>query len=212
MRFNRLLQTARVFTLTAMASACGFAQDPQEKLLPEPPTKENFRNLLENSPFQRVLDFKETYALRGIAKVDDQSVAWLYNRHKKKTITVRESEANGLGMTLVAVNHDPNDLQGVSVEVRIGNEAIELNYEADRLAPKTQAGKKYPVDRAGRAIPPQRLIDKFRKMNREQMALYQRWRADMVKKSPKMDKSAERFPHIEKAMDAILRGRKPERF
>ena len=179
---------------------------------PEPITKENFRSLLENSPFQRILDFKKTYALRGIAKVDDQSVAWLYNRHKKKTVTVREDEANDLGMTLVAVNQDPNDLQGVSVEVRIGNEAIELNYESDRLAPRPQAARKYAVDRAGRAIPPQGLIDKFRKMNREQMAIYQRWRADMVKKDPKMDKSAERFPHIEKAMDAILRGRQPARF
>ena len=91
-----------------------------------------------------------------------------------------------------------------------GTAIANVRYEAGALSPEFKPIN-YQYDNQGRAIPPQPLIDKFRKMNREQMGRYQAWRAEMVKKDPSLDKSPKRFPIIERAMDAILSGKEPGR-
>ena len=206
-RLNRCLPFLSLL-FAASVTRAGLAQSSpahnQDNPLPVPVSPDNFQALMTNSPFERVLDFSTTYSLRGVAQIENESVAWLYNRETKETVAVRENEANRLGMTLVSVTNDPNDLKGVSVRVMVGGEGIDLSYDATQLTPKPPQVK---YDRAGRSIPPQHLIDKFRSMTREQMGKYQTWRRELVKKHPEMDKSPKRFPIAEKAIDAIKSGK-----
>ncbi|NNE92855.1 MAG: hypothetical protein HKN23_14520 [Verrucomicrobiales bacterium] len=192
----------------------GAAQNPSApeiplNCLPVPLSPENFSEVKTNSPFTRVLSLSDLYFLTGVAQIDGKPVATLKNRKTEKTVLISDTP-NEQGWKLVGVDEN-TDITKITATISIGDgaELTTVQFSESQLKP---APKKIIYDKWGRAVPSQKLIDKFRSLNREQMGVYQAWRARMVKKNPEMDKSHKRFPIIEKAMDAILAGQKPKEF
>ncbi len=195
--------------LIACLTTTALSQEAEPYGIPSPVDEENFEALKTQSPFTRVLDFSEAFALRGVAQIGNQSVARLYNRKNKKTVTVTETEANKLGMTLVTVNSNPENLENVSVRISVGGEEVDLHYDTNQIAPAPKEKPVYQKDSKGRPIPPKELIDNYRSMTSEQRSNYMRWRSYYYKKNPKLEHSEKRFPIVQKAINAIKAGKTP---
>jgi len=171
-------------------------------------TADHFTDLKERSPFLRTLDFTEAYRLRGVATIDGQPVAVLFNRHTEKTVQVTSGRANALGMKLIAVDEAKN-LANVSVRLAIGGEEVELAYDTRQISPQPTPKAKPRYDSRGRLQPPQRLVDKYRTMNDQQRKQYQTWRSAYLKKYPDQEHSMKRYEIGEKVVDAIKSGKGP---
>ena len=80
-------------------------------------------------------------------------------------------------------------------------------------APRSQGGKggKIQYDSKGRAQPPSELIAKYKSMNDQQRRKYWEWRNRYYEKNPKLKDSPDRFPIVEKAIEAIKSGKEPPR-
>ena len=199
--------------LIAVLSVVGFCgqavvADDFEEFAPQALTSEHFSDLKERSPFLRTLDFAEAYRLRGVATIDGQPVAVLFNRHTQKTVQVTSARANDLGMKLVAVEQTM-DLSKVSVRLAIGGEEVELAYDEQQISPQANPKLKPQYDSKGRLQPPQRLVDKYRTMNEAQRRQYQSWRSAYLKKYPDQERSMKRYELGEKVVDAIKSGKGP---
>lgn len=181
--------------------------------LPEPISQENFGALLEDSPFLRTLNPAETYRLRGLATIGGQPVATVFNQKTEKTAVITTEKArNEWGLRLVEVSRSDN-LSSVSVVLALSGEEFELAYDPERVAPAPQRGgakgSKVQYDSKGRAQPPKELIQKYYSMSDQQRRKYWEWRNRYYQKNPKLKVSPDRFPIVDKAIDAIKSGKEP---
>jgi hypothetical protein len=115
------------------------AEEETVALSPEAPSQEDFQALRQTSPFTRVLNLSETYALRGVARINGEQVATLYNRDNKKTLVVTPDGKNEAGIALVGVNRAP-ELTGVTATISFAGDEAELRYEESQLSPQTKPG------------------------------------------------------------------------
>ena len=183
--------------------------------LPEPISQENFGAFLEDSPFLRTLDPSETYQLRGLATIGGQPVATVFNQKTEKTAVITTEEArNEWGLRLVEVSPSDN-LSIVSVVLALSGEEFELAYEPERVAPAPRSngakGSKIQYDSKGRAQPPKELVAKYNSMSDQQRRKYWEWRNRYYQKNPKLKDSPDRFPIVDKAIEAIKAGKEPPR-
>ncbi|MCB1087987.1 MAG: hypothetical protein KDM63_13130, partial [Verrucomicrobiae bacterium] len=95
-------------TPPAPAEASAEVNSPPEAApesdLPVPVLPSHFENFISHSPFVRTLNLSETLALRGIAEINGEMVATLYNRETKKSVLVTAKEANAERMQLMEIN------------------------------------------------------------------------------------------------------------
>lgn len=108
-------------------------------LSPEPPSEADYQALRQTSPFTRVLNLSETYALRGVARINGEQVATLYNRDNQKTLVVTPDGKNEAGIALVGVNRAP-ELTGVTATISFDGDEAELRYEESQLNPQPKPG------------------------------------------------------------------------
>ncbi|MCB1064603.1 MAG: hypothetical protein KDN20_17000 [Verrucomicrobiae bacterium] len=131
------LLTIFSFSIDGAAQETVPAVDPA---LPPSLEANHFEALMGNSPFLRTLNLSETYALRGIAEIDGEQVATLYNRETKKSIIVSGVKVNAEQMKLVAVS-ESEALDGISATIAVAGEEVDLKFELDRVAPKPKNPK-----------------------------------------------------------------------
>ncbi|MCB1203114.1 MAG: hypothetical protein KDN18_02560 [Verrucomicrobiae bacterium] len=115
------------------------AEEETVPLSPEAPSETDFEALRQTSPFTRVLNLSETYALRGVARINGEQVATLYNRDTKKTIVVTPDGKNDAGISLVGVNRAP-ELTGVIATISFAGDEAELRYEQSQISPEPKSG------------------------------------------------------------------------
>ena len=118
-----------------MATSTGIDPD-----LPQPVAAGHFEALLGNSPFLRVLDLSETFVLRGIAEIDGEKVATLFNKQTEKSVLVSAKQANAEQMRLVGVNAANEFLVGISATTAVAGEEVELKFEPERISPQPKGG------------------------------------------------------------------------
>lgn len=214
-----LIPTVAPVLLAAAASSAPAAPDGDDDALPEPVSAEHFEAVLEHSPFLRILDPSETFSLRGVAVIGDETVATLYNRDTKQTIRVTESAAapKPAEPRLVDVTESP-DLTAVSVRIAVEGETVELFYEPERVTPAPSESSKYrhkhydvKFDSKGHAIPPEDLIKKYHSLSDKQRDLYRKWRDAYYAKHPDIRDSEKRFPIVDRVIDTIKAGKTPPR-
>ena len=92
--------------------------------VPEAPAESDFAALRKTSPFTRVLSLPGTYALRGVATINQIQVATLYNRETKKTIIVTPDGGNEAGISLVEVMPS-STLEGVAAKISFAGDEAE---------------------------------------------------------------------------------------
>jgi len=111
--------------------------DSHSDILPEPISRDDFAELREHSPFLRTLNISQSLILTGVARIEDDTIATLYDFETRQSYVVSE-EASPEGWQLVEVNGDQSDLETLTARVKIaGAEVISIRYDE---APKTTAG------------------------------------------------------------------------
>jgi len=196
--------------LLAGVGVVSAAQAEEDFGLPEAPDETDFSALRDTSPFKRVLSISDTYALRGVASLDDIQVATLYNRETKKTVVVTRDDTNEAGIQLVEVVPS-NDLAGVAAKISFAGEEIELKYEDSQLSPEPRSkGKGASGGKGGkdseRKGPSKEDITRYKSMSEESRNKLRQYIGQIVKQYPDMPRE-ERGNMIRGAMTRLADGR-----
>lgn len=178
--------------------------------VPEAPSASDFEALRKTSPFTRVLSLSETYALRGVATINSQQVATLYNRETKKTVVVTREGNNETGISLVDVTGAPQ-LDGVTAKISFAGDEAELKYETSQLypQPKSQPGAPgqpgRPPEGENRGPSPQD-IERYKALPEEKQAKLREYIGHVMKNYPNLSRE-ERGNMIRGAMIRLTDGR-----
>lgn len=108
-----------------MIGLTGLADD----VLPVPVTEESFSALKESSPFRRSIDFSDSLVLTGMARIEGNVFATLFDTASTQSLVVSES-ANAEGWHLVGVRGDEADLETLTAKVQVAaGEVVSIRYE-----------------------------------------------------------------------------------
>ncbi len=180
--------------------------------LPQAPSGDDFDALRKTSPFTRVLSFPETYALRGVATIDNVQVATLYNRETKKTIVVTPDGKNEAGIALVGIIPAAT-LEGVAAKISFAGDEAELKYELSQIAPQPKPTGTPPgggTDGRGgdgeRRGPSPQDIERFKALPEEKQAKLREYIGHVMKNYPDMPRE-EKGNLIRGAMIRLTDGR-----
>jgi hypothetical protein len=194
-----------------------FASLPAEETLPpglaapEAPSANDFEALRKTSPFTRVLNLSETYALRGVARINGEQVATLYNRETKKTLVVTPDGKNEAGIALVGVSRAPQ-LDAVTAKISFAGDEAELKYEMSQLYPEPKGGTGAPGGQGGsppegeRRGPSPQDIERYKALPEEKQAKLREYIGAVMKNYPNMSRE-ERGNLIRGAMMRLTDGR-----
>lgn len=177
---------------------------------PDAPLASDFEALRKTSPFTRVLSLPETYALRGVAKINNEQVATLYNRETKKTVVITRDGNNEAGISLVGVTA-ATQLDGVTAKISFAGDEAELKYETSQLhpAPKSQPGAPgqsgRPPEGEQRGPSPQD-IERYKALPEEKQAKLRDYIGHVMKNYPNLSRE-ERGNMIRGAMMRLTDGR-----
>ena len=130
----------RTFLLIWVAIIFGqllFADSP---VLPVEVDESGFSELLEESPFLRLVGGSNSLILTGIAVIDDKVIATLIDSETQLTHLVSEGEVNKEGWQLVSIKGDRSNLASVLVQVqRAAGDVVPVRY--DKAPPRPLARK-----------------------------------------------------------------------
>lgn len=156
---------------------------------PQAPTESDFAALRKTSPFTRVLSLSETYALRGVAKIDEKQVATLYNRETKKTIVVTPEGDNELGLALVEVV-PASELEEVAAKISFAGDEAELKYALDEIFPQPGASGRDRGDRGrrGRRGPSPQDIERYKSLSEENQGKLREYIGHVMRNYPEMSR------------------------
>lgn len=177
---------------------------------PEAPSESDFAALRKTSPFTRVLSLPATYALRGVAKIDEKQVATLYNRETKKTVAVTPEGDNEFGLSLVEVV-SASDLEEVAAKISFAGDEAELKYELAEIFPQPRAPGSDRGDgkKRGRRGPSPQDIERFKALPEEKQLKLREYIGHVMRNYPEMSRQ-EKGNLIRGAMMRLSDGREIE--
>lgn len=176
--------------------------------VPEAPAESDFAALRKTSPFTRVLSLPGTYALRGVATINQIQVATLYNRETKKTIIVTPDGGNEAGISLVEVMPS-STLEGVAAKISFAGDEAELKYELAEIFPQPKvagaSGKGGGKEGERRGPSPQD-IERYKALPEDKQAKLRDYMGHVMRSYPDMSRQ-ERGNLIRGAMIRLTDGR-----
>ena len=175
---------------------------------PEAPSENDFTALRRTSPFTRVLSLPETYALRGVATINNEQVATLYNRETKKTIVVTPDGKNEAGLSLVEIV-PASDLEGVAAKISFAGDEAELKYELSQIFPQPRppgSGSGGSGNEGERRGPSPQDIERFKALPEEKQAKLREYIGHVMRNYPDMPRE-EKGNLIRGAMISLTDGR-----
>jgi hypothetical protein len=168
----------------------------------------DFAALRGASPFSRVLDPAETYALRGYARLDGIQWATLYNKQTQKTLVVDPETLTEEGLRLIEIQTAP-ELEEVSARISFGGEEIELKYEPAQLSPQPRPPRSEGSRGSGegeRRGPSPQDIERFRSLSEENQQKLRDYIGHIMRTYPEMSRT-ERGNMIRGAVVRLADGR-----
>jgi len=140
-----------------------------EFFLPGSIEPDSFTDLLENSPFTRVLDFSESLQLTGIAVIDGEQVATVHDREKGRSFVV-STEPNENGWKMVEIDSNA-DLENVTASFSVnGGEVVTVQFGDEQLNPTGTSSITATNKSKGKPPPTKEEIRKFGGWVRERMS------------------------------------------
>lgn len=98
-------------------------------VLPEPVTPENFEDLRRSSPFIRSVEFSDSLVLTGMARIEGNAYATLFDSESKESYLVSEKSSSG-GWQLVSVKGNDEDPESLSAKIQTsGGEIFSIRYQ-----------------------------------------------------------------------------------
>jgi hypothetical protein len=199
---------ALVILMGSAGSSLSAEETGAPHLAPEPPGESDFAALRKTSPFTRVLSLPGTYALRGVATINNQQVATLYNRETKKTIVVTPDGGNEAGISLVEVVPS-STLEGVAAKISFAGDEAELKYEMAEIFPQPRPpgsdGKGGGKEGERRGPSPQD-IERFKALPEEKQTKLKEYIGHVMRNYPDMSRE-EKGNLIRGAMIRLTDGR-----
>lgn len=123
-----------VLLIAVSAEAQVVAQGPGAPA-PAGVTERDFEALRSTSPFRRTLNLSESLILTGIARVQGDLYATLYDLETKESHVVSQS-ANPQGWRMVGVAGDQTDLEKVTAQISVaGGEVFSVRFDERQLRP-----------------------------------------------------------------------------
>ena len=175
---------------------------------PEAPSANDFTALRKTSPFTRVLSLPATYALRGVATINNEQVATLYNRETKKTIVVTPDGENEAGLSLVEIV-PAADLEGVAAKISFAGDEAELKYELTQILPQPRppgSGSGGDVKEGERRGPSPQDVERYKALPEEKQAKLREYIGHVMRSYPDMSRE-EKGNLIRGAMIRLTDGR-----
>ena len=105
-------------------------EENEADVLPEEVSRKNFSELTRNSPFIRTLDISRSLVLTGMARIEGETVATMYDLETRKSYTLSQGAVSDEGWQLVEVVGDPSDLESLTAKVKVGTAGVvSVRYE-----------------------------------------------------------------------------------
>ncbi|MEM1441721.1 MAG: hypothetical protein AAGF67_05230 [Verrucomicrobiota bacterium] len=99
------------------------------QFLPEPVSEDSFSGLKSHSPFSRNLNLSSSLILTGVARIEENMVATMFDVETRETIVVSE-KGNDRGWQLVEVKGDESDIESLTAQIRVaGAELVSVRYD-----------------------------------------------------------------------------------
>ena len=131
------MRTLLLIWVAIIFGQLSFADSP---VLPFEVDESGFSELLEESPFLRLVGGSNSLILTGIAVIDDKVIATLIDSETQLTHLVSEGEVNKEGWQLVSIKGDRSNLASVLVQVqRAAGDVVPVRY--DKAPPRPLARK-----------------------------------------------------------------------
>jgi hypothetical protein len=101
---------------------------PSDSYLPLPVSGDSFTELKGASPFRRSIDFSDSIVLTGMARIEGNVYATLFDSQLTQSYVVSEN-ANTDGWQLVGVRRDETDLESLTAKIQVkGGEVVSIRY------------------------------------------------------------------------------------
>ena len=204
--------------------------DRSGDFLPRPVDVESFTDLKGVSPFRRSIDFSDSIVLTGMARIEGNVYATLFDSESTLSYVVSEN-ANTEGWQLVGVRGDEEDLESLTAKVQVnGGEVVSIRYakverqgggssgggssrggasslSKDQIDDARRAGKNPAEGFRGdgyRGTPPPEVMEKLNKISAQQREELARRVMEMRNNGVNSD---ERRRIYSEALDRAARGR-----
>lgn len=130
MQTNSILIAFLLITSFATTNLAVQADDIDESvLIPEQVSDQTFAALMTASPFRRIVALSDSLILTGIARIDDELIATLYDTENRELHMVSK-QTNPDGWLLVDVRGNESELDTLTAKIQIGGgEVVPIRYE-----------------------------------------------------------------------------------
>ena len=133
---------------TAPMDSIGESQGESVSFLPREVTAENFTELRTLSPFRRSIDLSDSLVLTGMATIDGQVYATLFDSSATESFVVSE-QANKNGWRLVGIRGNETNLESLTAKIQVdGGQVISIRYA--KIEIKNQQGSRTGGGTTGR--------------------------------------------------------------
>lgn len=140
------LPSLLVFALVGSGSAqeTGLAEHGEHpsfvEYLPEPLSDLAFEAIRDSSPFRRTIQLSDSIVLTGMARIEGEVFATLFDTATMETHLVAEI-ANSEGWQLVDLAGDEADLESLTAKIQVeGGEVVSIRYENTPLVARPGSG------------------------------------------------------------------------
>lgn len=97
-------------------------------VIPKPVNDESYSALIEKSPFLRSIGLSDSLVVTGVAYIEEDIFATLYDLKTRESYVVGE-KSNSEGWQLVSVKGDQSDLETLTARIKIaGSEVVSIRY------------------------------------------------------------------------------------
>ncbi|MDF1738469.1 MAG: hypothetical protein P1U86_04865 [Verrucomicrobiales bacterium] len=152
----------------AVAAESAFSEDEvgahSGDFLPRPIDAESFTDLKGVSPFRRSIDFSDSIVLTGMARIEGNVYATLFDSESTLSYVVSEN-TNTEGWQLVGVRGDETDLESLTAKIQVnGGEVVSIRYA--KVERQSASGSGGGSSRGGGGSLSQEQIDDARRAGR----------------------------------------------
>ncbi|MEM9281949.1 MAG: hypothetical protein AAGA96_08995 [Verrucomicrobiota bacterium] len=115
--------------LSALCAGGAIQTSAADSALPSPVTAESFTHLTNHSPFVRSIDYSDSLVLTGVARIEGNVYATLFDSESTESHIVSE-RSNSAGWQLVDVQGDEADLESLTAKIQVnGGEVFAIRYQ-----------------------------------------------------------------------------------
>ncbi len=166
-KFALLIAGCGIGITTAPIKSIGETKGAPESFLPQAVTAESFTELKNFSPFRRSVDLSDSLVLTGMATIEGQVYATIFDSKSIVSHVVSE-QANKNGWRLVGVRGNDFDLESLTAKIQVdGGDVVSIRYAKVEIKGQRSGGGTAEKSGTGGGSLSQEQIDAARQAARD---------------------------------------------